>query len=194
VDLLFKLSKASAYRDKNTFMHVIRTGFLCRLIGLTCGMSDTDVDLLLNVSPMHDVGKASIPDDLLCKPGKLNNKEWEVMKAHTTIGAQIIGDHRYEPLKTAKLVALTHHERWDGNGYPKGLHGEQIPLMGRIVAICDVFDALTSERPYKRAWSKEEAIEVIIRGSGSHFDPLLVNAFVEVIPEIYRKKIEYTKG
>lgn len=180
--------------DNGTLEHVVRMSLISRLIGLTCGMTDREVDLLYLAAEMHDLGKMVIPVSLLLKPGKLDRYEWAVMKTHTTIGADIIGDRGSEPLKTAKLVALTHHERWDGNGYPKGLHGEQIPLMGRIVTICDVFDALTNERPYKKAWSEEEAIEVIKKGSGSHFDPLLVNAFLEVIPDIHRVKTEYTDG
>jgi len=169
-------------------MHALRMSIVCRLIGLACGMPHNDADLLFRASYMHDLGKKEIPDSVLLKPGKLDSDEWTVMKAHTTLGARIIGDHFSEPQRTAKIIALTHHERWDGRGYPRGLSGEQIPLMGRIVAICDVFDALTNNRPYKRAWSEEEAIEAIKKGSGSHFDPALTFAFLEAYPEIRRTK------
>ncbi len=155
-----------------------------RLIGISFGMTDREADLLSFAASMHDLGKIEVPVSLLLKPGKLDRYEWAVMKTHTIIGADIIGNRDSEPFKTAKIVALTHHERWDGRGYPQGLRGEQIPLQGRIVAISDFFDALTSERPYKKAWSEQEAVEEIIKGSGYHFDPSLVPVFLEVYPEI----------
>jgi putative two-component system response regulator len=157
-----------------------------RLIGISFGMTGQEADLLSFAAGMHDLGKTEVPVSLLLKPGKLDRDEWDVMKTHTTLGAEIIGDGRSEPFKTARIVALTHHERWDGRGYPNGLRGEQIPLHARIVAISDVFDALTSVRPYKKAWSEQEAAEEIRRGSGSHFDPSLVSVFFEVFPEIHK--------
>lgn len=170
--------------DTGTGEHVSRMSLTSRLIGLRYGMTDREADLLSIAAGMHDLGKTEVPVSLLLKPGKLDRYEWAVMKTHTTLGADIIGDGRSEPFKTARIVALTHHERWDGRGYPNGLRGEQIPLHARIVAISDVFDALTSERPYKRAWSGREAAEEIKRGSGSHFDPSLVQLFLAVYPEI----------
>jgi len=172
--------------DTDTKEHVSRMSLTSRLIGLRYGLTDREADLLSFAAGMHDLGKTEVPVSLLLKPGKLDRYEWAVMKTHTTIGADIIGTQYSEPLKTARIVALTHHERWDGSGYPNRLRGEQIPLYARIVAISDVFDALTSERPYKRAWSGREAAEEIKRGSGTHFDPTLVPLFLEVYPEIYK--------
>lgn len=174
------------HKDRVTLMHALRMSVICKFIGLAYGMSDTTAEILLHASYMHDLGKKQIPDSVLMKPGRLDSDEWSVMKAHTTIGAKIIGEHSSEPLRTAKTIALTHHERWDGSGYPNGLFGKQIPLEGRIVAICDVFDALTNKRPYKRVWREKEAIEAIKKGSGSHFDPSLAHAFLEAYPEIRR--------
>src|SRR3989338_828194 len=124
---------------------------------------------------MHDIGKMGIPDSVLLKAGKLTEEEFGIIKKHPEIGAQIIGDHHAEVLKMAKQIALAHHEKWDGQGYPRGLSGEGIPIVGRIVAISDVFDALTCIRPYKRAWSIESALELIAEEAGRHFDPGLVN-------------------
>jgi putative two-component system response regulator len=179
--------------DSVTLEHVSRMSLTSRLIGICCGMTEREADLLSFAAGMHDLGKTEIPVSLLLKPGKLDRYEWAVMKTHTTIGADIIGNRGSERYKAAKIVILTHHERWDGRGYPQGLRGEQIPLMGRIVSISDVFDALTSERPYKRTWGEEEAIEEIKKGSGSHFDPTLIPVFLEVFPEI-RKAICQTMG
>ena len=170
--------------DTGTREHVSRMSLTSRLIGLRYGMTDREADLLSFAASMHDLGKTEVPVSLLLKPGKLDRHEWAVMKTHTTLGADIIGDIRKKRFKAARIVALTHHERWDGSGYPNGLRGEQIPLYARIVAISDVFDALTSVRPYKNAWSAQEAAEEIERGSGSHFDPALVRVFLEVYPEI----------
>jgi putative two-component system response regulator len=133
---------------------------------------------------MHDVGKIGIPDAILLKPGKLDAAEWEKMKEHARIGAEIIGDHDSELLKLARSVALHHHEKWDGSGYPSGIKGEAIPLEGRIVAICDVYDALTSVRPYKRAWSSEEAAAHLAAEAGKSFDPRLVPLFLDLLPQI----------
>lgn len=182
------LGIASEYRDEETGMHIFRMSQYSRIIALATGMSNLEAELLLQVAPMHDVGKIGIPDRILLKAGKLDADEWAIMKTHTTIGAKIIGDHPSEMLMLARQVALTHHEKWDGSGYPHGLAGEDIPLAGRIVMLADVFDALTSERPYKKAWSEAEAIEEIGRGSGQHFDPKLVVAFMKALPEILKVK------
>ena len=159
-----------------------------RVIALAFGLGMEEANLLLQAAPMHDVGKIGIPDRILLKPGKLDPEEWEIMKTHTTVGAQIIGEHPSELLKIARQVALSHHEKWDGTGYPYGLSGEDIPLSSRIVMIADVFDALTSERPYKKAWSEADAIAEIEQGSGRHFDPKLVVAFTEALPQILNIK------
>jgi len=155
-----------------------------RLLAEAAGMAAPEVELLFNAAPMHDVGKIGIPEAILLKPGKLDEREWTVMRRHPAIGAGIIGKHDHPLLETARIVALTHHEKWDGSGYPRGLKGADIPLVGRIVAIADVFDALTSERPYKRAWSETEAIDYLRRESGLHFDPWLTELFIERLPEI----------
>ncbi len=188
LQIIHCLSTAAEYRDEETGTHIYRMSQYSRIIGLAAGMSSEEADLLLQASPMHDVGKIGIPDRILLKPGKLDAEEWEIMKTHTTIGGKIIGDHPSQLLKLAKQVALTHHEKWDGTGYPQGLMGEEIPLAGRIVMLADVFDALTSERPYKKPWTEEEAIQEINRGSGTHFDPVLVAVFMKALPEILKVK------
>lgn len=179
-----RLGRASEYKDNETGLHVIRMSHYSRLIALACGMGAAWSDTLLNASPMHDVGKIGIPDAILQKPGKLDAEEWKIMKRHAEIGARIIGEDGSDLMAMAREVALCHHEKWDGSGYPKGLAGEQIPLAARIVAIADVFDALTSERPYKKAWPVEEATQLIREQAGKHFDPALVEAFLIALPEI----------
>lgn len=184
LQIIHCLGAASEYRDEETGTHISRMSQYSRVIALSAGMSQEEGELLLQAAPMHDVGKIGIPDRILLKPGKLDAQEWEIMKTHTTIGAKIIGNHPSELLTLAAQVALTHHEKWDGTGYPYGLKGEEIPVHGRIVMLADVFDALTSDRPYKKAWSEEAAIEEITRMSGQHFDPQLVLAFMNALPEI----------
>jgi putative two-component system response regulator len=149
--------------------------------------------MLRHASPMHDVGKIGIPDRVLLKPGKLDPDEWEVMKTHAAIGADLLSGSKSPLVQMAATIALTHHERWDGTGYPYRLHGEGIPLVGRIAAVCDVFDALTSERPYKRAWPVEESLEEIRRGAGTHFDPALVTLFDANIAEILTIRAQYNE-
>jgi putative two-component system response regulator len=139
---------------------------------------------ILYATPMHDVGKIGIPDSILLKPGRLDDQEMEIMKRHTLIGADIIGENGSELLTLAHQVALYHHERWDGTGYPTGLKGEDIPIESRIAAICDVFDAVTSSRPYKKAWSVEDATKLIKQGAGTQFDPRLAGLFIELIPQV----------
>lgn len=182
------LGTAAEYRDEETGMHIFRMSQYSRLIALAAGFSQEEADLLLQAAPMHDVGKIGIPDKILLKPGKLDPEEWQVMKTHTTIGAKIIGEHSSKLLKLAHEIALSHHEKWNGTGYPQGLVGEEIFLAGRVVMLADVFDALTSERPYKKAWSEEEAVAEINQGSGTHFDPQLVQAFMKVLPQILEIK------
>ena len=185
MQIIQRLGRAAEYKDNETGMHVIRMSHYSRILGLAAGMSDAEADMLLNAAPMHDIGKIGIPDSILRKPGKLDEGEFEIMKTHCMIGAEILGDDTSELLQLAKVVALTHHEKWNGFGYPHGLSGEEIPRVGRIVAIADVFDALTSERPYKKAWSVEDAVELLQTSAGEHFDPLLVSLFVDSLPELF---------
>lgn len=186
------LGRAAEYRDNETGMHVVRMSKASQLLALAAGFSENQAELLLNASPMHDIGKIGIPDRILTKPGPLTPDEWETMKSHSLIGAGIIGQHNSALMKMALVVALTHHEKWDGSGYPNGLAGENIPLEGRIVAIADVFDALTSLRPYKQPWSTADTIEYMQSQSGIAFDPVLLPLFFGLIPEIERIRLIYS--
>jgi len=184
MEVVLRLGRAAEYKDNETGMHVLRMSKIAHLLGIAMGMSDDDAKLLLHASPMHDIGKIGIPDAVLLKPGKLDPDEWETMKSHAMIGAEILGDHAYPLMQMARQVAVSHHEKWDGSGYPKGLKGEAIPLVGRITAVADVFDALTSERPYKKGWPIEEAAQFIKDQSGQHFDPAVVEQFSKHLDKI----------
>jgi putative two-component system response regulator len=162
------------------------------MLGKASGLDDAECDLILNASPMHDIGKIGIPDAILQKPGKLDAEEWEIMKTHAQIGADLLDGDDSDLLTMARTIALTHHEKWNGKGYPNGIAGEDIPLVGRIVAIADVFDALTSDRPYKKAWPIEDAIDLIRSESGEHFDPQLVNYFLEIIKDVISISEKYS--
>ena len=179
LEIVQRLGLAAEYKDNETGLHVIRMSHFSRILGIAAGLSEVEADDLLHAAPMHDVGKIGIPDRILQKPGPLEPEEWKVMQSHVTIGAEIIGEHEGGMLELARQIALTHHEKYDGSGYPCGLRGEEIPLAGRIVAIADVFDALTSKRPYKRAWTEEEALTFLREQKGRHFDPTLVDLFLE---------------
>jgi putative two-component system response regulator len=194
LQIIQRLGRAAEYRDNETGLHVIRMSHYSRLIARAGGMSEDEAELVLHAAPMHDIGKIGVPDRVLLKPGSLVPAEWEVMKQHTTIGAEIIGAHVSELLEAARIVALNHHEYWNGMGYPAGLRGEEIPKIARAVALGDVFDALTSARPYKAAWSVEAAVSIIEQGSGIQFDPQLVPAFLEVLPECLRVREQYSEG
>jgi putative two-component system response regulator len=191
--IILRLGRAAEFKDNETGKHVIRMSHYSRLIAHAAGMGAESVNLLFNAAPMHDVGKIGIPDSVLLKPGKLNDAEWNVMRKHPEIGGEIIGVHHDDLLRMAREVALTHHEKWDGSGYPSQIRGEEIPLSGRIVAYADVFDALTSERPYKRAWSAEDAVRLIEENAGTHFDPGLLQPFKEMLPEILKIRELYTE-
>ena len=164
------------------------------MIARKMGLSDRQVENILYAAPMHDVGKIGIPDHILLKPGRLDKDEWEIMKKHAAIGAEILRGSDAEFIQVAETVAMTHHEKWDGSGYPKGLKGEDIPVEGRIVAIADVFDAMTSKRPYKEPLPVGESLKIIKEGSGTHFDPAVVEAFFAVKDEILATREKYRDG
>ncbi len=186
-ELINKLARAIEYKDNLTGQHINRMAVITLEMGKKIGLPNKDCELLYNSTLLHDIGKIGIPDDVLLKPGKLSEQEWELMKKHTLFGADIIGETNQELLKVAKVITLTHHEKWDGTGYPNGLKGEEIPLFGRIVALADVFDALIHTRPYKTAWKLEDALNLIKEQSGKHFDPNLVPIFLEIINELLKK-------
>jgi putative two-component system response regulator len=184
LEIIRRLGLAAEYKDNETGMHVIRMSHYACIIAEGIGMNEKEVDLILNATPMHDVGKIGIPDHILLKPGKLTITERKIMERHAEFGARIIGEHDSPLLQMARLAALTHHEKWNGQGYPQRLEGEEIPLIGRIAAIADVFDALTSKRPYKPAWPVEKAVALIQEESGRHFDPALVPVFIDHLPQV----------
>jgi putative two-component system response regulator len=180
LEILERLALAAEYRDDDTQEHAWRIGRTCFLLGVGLGLPQDEVELIRRAAPLHDIGKIGIPDAILLKPGKLTHEEFEQIKTHATIGAEILSGSGSSLLRMAESIALTHHERWDGNGYPNGFAGEEIPLPSRIVAVADVFDALTHERPYKQAWEVKEAVAEIFHQGGQHFDPRVVEAFVRL--------------
>lgn len=191
LDTILKLSKAAEYKDEETGDHILRMSNYSTAVARRIGLNEKTAEAILYASPMHDIGKIGIPDKILLKPGKLDPEEWEVMKMHTVIGAKILAGSDSGFIKLAEMIAMTHHEKWDGSGYPKGLKGGKIPLAGRIVAIADVFDALTSARPYKKAFSVEESLSIIKNEKGSHFDPDVTEAFFAVQEEILSIRESY---
>ncbi|ABI72349.1 two-component system response regulator [Shewanella frigidimarina] len=184
LQVIQRLGRASEYKDNETGMHVMRMSHFSKIIALAYGLSKSAADNLLHAAPMHDIGKIGIPDSIMLKPGKLTDEEFAIMKKHPEIGAEILGESDSDLIALAKVVAMTHHEKWDGSGYPHGLKGEDIPIEGRIVAIADVFDALTSKRPYKEAWTVDKAMAFLHDQSGIHFDPQLVTLFQQSLPSI----------
>jgi putative two-component system response regulator len=183
-EIIHRLSRAAEYREHGAGLHLIHISQICSCLSRALGLSGDHCDLIAASSPMHDIGKIGIPDSILLKPGPLNGEEWQVMHTHTILGAEILSGHDSPLLATASEIALTHHERWDGTGYPRRLRGDKIPIEGRIVALADVFDSLISPRPYKEEWPVENAIKEVADLAGSHFDPNLVEKFHEVLPEI----------
>lgn len=177
-DTIVRLSKAADSRDPETGAHILRMSHFAKLIAQKLGLSEADQDMLLEAAPMHDIGKVGIPDNILLKPGRLDVAEFEIMKRHAIKGYDILSGSHSPMLQAAAQIALAHHEKYDGSGYPNGLVGEAIPLFARICAVGDVFDALTSERPYKKAWTDERAIAMLREGAGTHFDPACVEAFL----------------
>ncbi len=190
--IIERLGNAAEFKDNDTGMHVIRMSHYSKAIAKNYGCTSEWCEDLLTAAPMHDIGKIGIPDKILHKPDKLDKDEWETMKEHPAFGAKIIGDHNSPLLKMAKDISIAHHEKWDGSGYPYGLSGEMIPLSARIIAIADVYDALTSVRPYKRAWTDQEAKDLIISESGCHFDPDVVKAFILSYNDLAEIKDRYT--
>ena len=189
--IIQRLGRAAEYKDNETGDHIMRMSQYCRILATGLGLDAGVVDVLYQASPMHDVGKIGIPDGILLKPGKLDDAEWKVMKRHPELGADIIGEHNDPLLRTARMIALTHHEKWVGSGYPKGLVGEAIPVEGRIVAVADVFDALSSERPYKKAWTVDEVMAFMIAQAGKHFDPAIIALLPNVLSDFRQCSLRY---
>ncbi|WP_281888583.1 HD-GYP domain-containing protein [Paenibacillus sp. YYML68] len=183
LEILQLLGRASEYRDDLTGSHTLRVGRLAGLIASRIGYTEMQVENLRMAAALHDIGKIGIPDHILLKPGRYEPYEFDQMKAHTLIGSSILAASSFSLLRLAGIIARSHHEKWDGSGYPDGLQGEQIPVEARIVALADFYDALTHERPYKKAWSAEETIAEIKRQSGLHFDPALVEVFIQLHQE-----------
>lgn len=181
-----RLGRAAEYRDEETGNHILRMSHISLLLARAVGWSEVDCELMLHASPMHDIGKIGIPDAVLLKPGKLEPQEWEIMKTHAEIGGHLLEGDDSDLIRMAREIAFTHHEKWDGSGYPNGLVGKAIPQTGRITALADVFDALTSKRPYKKAWTVEAAVDLIKENSDKQFDPELVELFLQKLPEITR--------
>ena len=184
LEVLERLALAGEFRDDATGRHTDHVGRIARAIAIEMSIPRTRAELIRQAATLHDIGKIGIPDSILLKPGALSPEEFHLMKEHTTIGAQILSDSHSPLLQLAESVALCHHERWDGRGYPRGLSGEEIPLPARITAVADIFDALTSRRPYREPWSFERAIAEIDSLSGAHLDPRVVNAFSQVVGEL----------
>ena len=184
LDTVYRLARAAEYKDEDTGSHVERMSHYSSAIARKLGLDNDFVERILWAAPMHDIGKIGIPDRVLQKPGKLDDEEWVIMRSHTTIGAEILKDASADFIKLAADIAISHHEKWNGSGYPRGIKGADIPLAGRIVALADVFDALTSERPYKTAFPLEKALAIIKESRGSHFDSEVVNAFLAIKDEI----------
>ncbi len=190
-ETLHRLAAAAEFKDADTANHITRMSRYCAALASWLGLHDGETELVEQASPMHDIGKIGIPDSILLKPGALTPEEWKVMQQHTIFGARILGSSSFELLRAGEIIALSHHEKWDGSGYPSGLSGEDIPLFGRICAVADVFDALTSRRPYKDAFSNEVSLDIMKTGRGSHFDPRILDLFLEHFDEILAIKASY---
>lgn len=184
LETIQRLVVAAEYKDMGSAAHIQRMSEFSALIARRLRLSPQRVELIYHASPMHDIGKIGTPQEILLKPGKLNRREWRHIKRHPTIGAKILQESTSQLLRLGEIIALTHHEKWDGSGYPKGLRGDEIPIEGRISAIADVFDALTSKRPYKEAFSNDRAFQILWEGRGKHFDPELVDLFISSVDEI----------
>lgn len=194
LETIHRLASAAEFKDEETADHIQRMSRYCALLASRLGLPEAEVDLILQASPMHDIGKIGIPDNILLKPAKLTPEEWEIMKRHTIYGARILGDSNFELLRVGEIIAMSHHEKWDGSGYPKGIVGEDIPLYGRICAVADVFDALTSRRPYKEPFSNEKSLEIMRAGRGSHFDPRILDEFFNDFDRVQAIQKEFLDG
>jgi putative two-component system response regulator len=190
LDTIHRLALAAEHKDEDTGDHILRMSRYSIFLAEKLGLPPDEVQNIRYAAPMHDVGKIGTPDSILLKSGKLTDQEFELMKMHTTIGAKILGNSKAKILQVAEQIALSHHEKWNGKGYPLGLSGENIPMVGRIVALADTFDALTSKRPYKEPYPLAIAFEIIKKERGQHFDPAVVDVFFENIDEILKIKSE----
>lgn len=190
-ETIYRLARAAEFRDNETAQHTIRMGHLCELLARKAALPQEIRDNMAMAAPLHDVGKIGISDTILLKPGRLTSAEFETMKQHAEIGYRILSDSQSEILNLGAIIALTHHEKFNGSGYPGGLTGGSIPIVGRIAAICDVFDALTSERVYKAAMSVEAAVDILQKERGQHFDPELLDLFIESLDEVIAVKMRF---
>lgn len=188
---IYMLGELAESRSRETGYHVVRVAEYCALIGKYHGLSEPDIELLRLASPMHDAGKVATPDAILKKPGRLTEQEFEIMKRHTEEGRKVLSRSSKRIFQTAAEIAITHHEKWNGSGYPMGLKGEEIPLFGRITAVADVFDALSNDRCYKKAWPIEKVAQLFVEESGKHFDPALVKILIDHLQEFVTINVEY---
>ena len=193
-ETVFRLCKAAEYRDPETGAHILRMAHYSRLIAVGLGLPVADQELLLEAAPMHDIGKVGIADKILLKPGRLDEDEFEIMKDHAIYGFELLQGSSSRVLQAGAEIAKGHHEKYDGSGYPSGISGSDIPIFSRIVAVADVFDALTSERPYKKAWTLEEAVDFLVAGSGKHFDADCVRAFLNAWDDVLEIRSRFTEG
>ena len=193
-ETIFRLSRAAEYRDPETGAHLLRMAEYAHLIAVSLGLSPEEQMLIKDAAPMHDIGKVGVPDGVLNKPGRLTDDEMAVIRTHPQIGADILSGSESPLLQAAAVIALTHHEKYDGSGYPNCLTGDKIPLYGRIIAVADVFDALTSARPYKKAWEIERAVAHLRDGAGCHFDPLCVAAFLQDMDAVLEIHHQHRNG
>lgn len=193
LETLQVLGKAAEYKDPETANHIVRVSFYSRMLARLCGMDEKTQEMIFYAAPLHDLGKLGIPEAILLKPGKLDDEELKTMKRHPQIGHHILLESSSPYLKLGAEIAMTHHEKYDGSGYPAGLVGEDIPISGRIVAIADVFDALTTKRPYKNPWPIDKAIDLLIKCKGGHFDPKLVDMFVNNLDEVQEILARYNE-
>lgn len=193
LETIRRLAIAAESRDADTAHHIERIGRYAQILARAAGLSPRNVELICHAAPMHDIGKIGIPDSILLKPAKLSEEEWRIMRSHTIKGAQILSGSLSDVIQMGEQIALTHHERWDGRGYPHGIGGEEIPLEGRICAIVDFYDAVTMDRPYRKAVPAGEVLSMMGQAGGSHFDPRLLNIFISVRDEIQADLLQYER-